>query len=602
MSDELCASYVKSEVEELIKSGEINKDNWENMSIISKLVSAFQQAHEKDKFKRPKVNKFFNAVLHTHFSDESNEENENENEESYETKETNENQTKETNDDENDNDEVNQLEKETVEAPKSNRRSGRRGAGTTKSATIKATKTTSRSSTTNEDSRLKYSMCKNLNIDNPYSTFNISNSVSIKDFPNLDADIDDAEDELVKHFTTDEIAENYTSARDEFIDAVSELRKKYPVVDDKGKEKPQKFTIVKSKNTVRFINPETKKQDNLPKDEQNAFTDYQKAMDEFDKKWKDSFKPVKIKSGKSEAEKEKAKQAKNDERLKILGYLLLQVVRTQNIIKVDELVKYSKVNGELVNKTTNTVSEQFDETVFKKMEDTSKYKPFAPDYGQLFIDIKNFNGSNYGRLCKNIYNHREPIVKHEKLSKELKKKAWLQAYSNIKSIEKLINIDNQEQRLVYDCWENVLASKYAYKIVMSYLPACELFKKSFEMLIQHPLSIKLYESALYPISFVFTPNMLGKRDFEANINCFNKTPATYKKNLQIELEKFGLVSSNASNYNDFNWLYYFDKSDIRNQMITLLHQAVALVDAPPAKKSNNKTSTETETETETDDE
>ena len=71
MSDEFCASCVKSEVEELIKAGTINASNWENMSFISKLVSQFQQAHEKDKFKRPKINKFFNNVLHEHFSEET---------------------------------------------------------------------------------------------------------------------------------------------------------------------------------------------------------------------------------------------------------------------------------------------------------------------------------------------------------------------------------------------------------------------------------------------------------------------------------------------------------------------------------------------------
>lgn len=615
MSDEYCAELVKAEVESLIKSGTITQDNYSNMSFTSKLVSNFQKAHEADKFKRPKVNKFLNQYLNEYFTspqptaDDDNNDNsttddeniENENiDNNTENTETDNNSTENENtatpppiaNNTNNNNIVNQLEMETVATPTTSSRRRRGGAASTTSrtATLRTTKTTSEN--TNEDSRLKYSMCKNMNIDNPYSAYNIKEPKVINKLPD-DANIDDAEEELVKYITNnDDITDKYLTARDDFIENAKAIRQKYPIFDEKQKEKPQKFSI--TKKSVKFIDPTTKKQAELPAEDAAIFKTYQEAMDEFDKSWKEALKPVKIPPGKTPQEKAEVKQLKAAEHIKPLNYLTLSVVRTQNIIKIDSLIKHSKADFEETNKTTNTVNKPLDDMAWKKMEDTSKYKPFAPDYALLFVDIKKFNGSNYGRLCKTIYNHREPIVKHEKLTKDLKMSAWLQAYSNIKEINSLISIDDKEQRLVYDCWENVLGSKYAYKIVMNYLPACEMFKKSFELLIQHPLSVKLYETALYPISFVFTPNMLGKRDFEANINCFNKTVATYKRNLQIEMEKFGLVSNNASNYNDFNWLYYFNKSDIRNQMITLLHQAVALVDTPTETKKKSETTADTD--------
>ncbi len=164
---------------------------------------------------------------------------------------------------------------------------------------------------------------------------------------------------------------------------------------------------------------------------------------------------------------------------------------------------------------------------------------------------------------------------------------WLQAYNNILDIEDKMDQCTEEEHKIYDCWKHILSSKFVYMIVMNYITPCDMFKRAFEYLIQQPFSIKLYESALYPISFLFTPNMLGKQGYEAPISCFNKTAATYKKNLQLEILKFGSVSNSASSYQDLNWIYYLNRTDEYNQMITLLHQAVTFVDKQEGKESED---------------
>ena len=119
------------------------------------------------------------------------------------------------------------------------------------------------------------------------------------------------------------------------------------------------------------------------------------------------------------------------------------------------------------------------------------------------------------------------------------------------------------------------------------LPASDFFKHSFEILIQEPMSVKLYESALYPISFVFTPNMLGYTDFSAPDKLFGKTDPTYKKNLQIQLEAFGSPANNYYDYNSCNWLYYFNKSqNIKNETLCMLHHAVELIDKEPQESES----------------
>ena len=386
--------------------------------------------------------------------------------------------------------------------------------------------------------------------------------------------------------------DDYIKTRKSYFDKISKLRKDYPAVDPKGK-KFQKFTVVKSKakskTIVKYLNKDLKLAE-LPQEDAKPLIDFQSYDEtfgkEFDKKISPSMKDIT-----KGLTKEQAKERKEAMKLDPIRYLLLSVVKTQNIIDIDFLSKCSRIQNEFINKTTSSCLELLtDKEIEKLLQSQEPEIPYAPLYIQLFIDIQKFNGSNYGRLCKTIYNHREGIVRHEKLTNEMKKNAWLQANSNINGIKQLIS-NNPDDKLVYNAWVNVLSSKYAFHIVMNMAPPNDYFKKGFELLIQQPLSVKLFESALYPISFLFTPNMLGKPKYKPEPKLFTSADPTYKKTLVEELQKFGSPTTNLFNYNDFNWLYYFDKKE-ENVMLSVLHRIITWYDQEKPVRKPRTTTTE----------
>lgn len=432
-----------------------------------------------------------------------------------------------------------------------------------------------------------HATCKGLALENPNSTFNVEPAEEIQDFPEFEIDLEEAEEEFLKSFLTEEQIENYQQTRTEFLENVQKLREDYEITEKKIK-KQQKFTLVKSKHQVKFVNPEDGKVAFLPDEEAEPFFTFETFMTDFTKEFKKAIKPPSTK-GMSKDEKAALK-------LKPLDYLTSSVIHTQNIIKEQVLSKCPNVDSEEIIKLTNTVLDQVDDDELlaliepKQTRGRAKADNYAPDYFQLFIDLKSFNGAptSFARLCKTLYNHRAGIINHPKLTKSLKKKAWLQALANIQALQENITIDNEVQQLILDCWRNVLESKYAFFIVMHGMTPNDYFKKGFEQLIQHPLSIKWYESALYPISFLFTPNMLGYSDYTPSSKVFGTTDATYKKNLQLELEAFGSASTNLFSYEACNWLYYFNKKDVENNMISLLHQAVILLDKPTTTRAKKQ--------------
>ena len=450
-------------------------------------------------------------------------------------------------------------------------------------------------------SKLIYARCAGLSINNPPSAFNLKEAAEPGAFDTTVVDVKEAEIEFLETILTKEQVEEYTTTYEDFVDAVDQLYEAYPIEDPTGK-KHQHFTPVKTsmkKNdgtiTVKYIDPKSEKLTltPLPEDDAAIFYDNILFMEKFAETIKAKLTPPKppkqdkqSKSKLSKKEKDELEKKKKEEsektRLQPLDYLLLSVVNTQNIIKSNFFAKLPEIRNEDIVKVTNTVREPINEEDIRSL--CNQLKPenaFAPDYMQLFIDIKGFNGSNYDSVVKSIYTHREAILNHPKLTRDLKEAAWLQALGNLQAIEQSIPNDT-ESRLIYDCWINVLSSKFAFYIVMYNAPPNDFFKKGFELLIQQPLSIKLYESALYPISFIFTPNMLGYNDYEPNVQkIFGKqTDASYKQNIVNEWYKFGTASTKHYDYNECAWLFYFNKSDLINQMVSLLHKAIELLDKP----------------------
>ena len=503
---------------------------------------------------------------------------------------------------------------------------------------VESAETTPRSSRSNSKSRtetvgrttsaprskLIYARCAGLSINNPPSAFNLKEAAEPGAFDTTVVDVKEAEIEFLETILTKEQVEEYTTTYEDFVDAVNELYEAYPIEDPTGK-KHQHFTPVKTsmkKNdgtiVVKYIDPQSEKLTLTPLPEEDAaiFYDNILFMEKFAETIKAKLSPPKppkqdkqSKSKLSKKEKEELEKKKEESEktsLQPLDYLLLSVVNTQNIIKSNFFAKLPEIRNEDIVKVTNTVREPINEEDIRSL--CNQLKPenaFAPDYMQLFIDIKGLNGSNYDSVVKSIYTHRAAILNHPKLTRDLKEAAWLQALGNLQAIEQSIPND-AESRLIYDCWISVLSSKFAFYIVMYNAPPNDFFKKGFELLIQQPLSIKLYESALYPISFIFTPNMLGYNDYEPNVQkIFGKqTDGTYKKNIVNEWYKFGTASTKHYDYNECAWLFYFNKSDLINQMVSLLHKAIELLDKPAkprASKSKDKGDEDTDTDTDNND-
>ena len=435
--------------------------------------------------------------------------------------------------------------------------------------------------------RLVPMICNNLNINNQDSPLNV-NAKPLKTFPKSAFNLEDAEIELIKAYADEELAEEYTTARDTYAKNVEPLYERYKVKENsKGRAKEQQFTYIKeskikdsneTKPVVKYIDPDTQKQADL-EDENviSIFADYDEAMEDFEKKWKEAIKPPSLPAPGTKPRPSKAKieEIKKEQITKPLKFLTLDFVRTQNIVSLAAITKKFAIAAEDMNKATNTVLVEVDEDRLT----TEKTSPpvFAPDYFQLFNELKSFTGSGYSKLVKAIYAHKDAILNHPKLTEDMKRKCWLQALANIKALDpEKLNL-SEEEKLVHSCWLNVLSSKFAYYIVMKGLAPSDQFKKAFDVLIQHELSVRLYETALYPISFIFTPNMLGYNGYEINPKCYGfVSDTTYKNGLQAEMLKFGDPQVKAYDYEDCNWIYWLGKQDNHNLMVQLLHHAVKL--------------------------
>lgn len=401
--------------------------------------------------------------------------------------------------------------------------------------------------------------------DNEYEA--IPKSSAQKDFCKDYKDIDQAEIELIEFVLGSERSEPYFEAVQKYNEAIQKLRKKYPI---KTGKKIQKFKYVKKDSKVKFINPDTNKEDVLPENEAKPIVEFNKELIKFEKEWK---------------------QGISSKDFNLYEYLKLNVIKTQNIIKFEKLITlFPNIFAENTSKITNTVlSTDKDgnymnvgnEIVLNKLVSESK---FVPDYMQLFSDLKNFNGTQFQRVVKNIYTHRSGIVLHHRCTHEFKKKRWLQAYANICAID-LNKIDDENDKLIISAWKNILSSRFAYYVILCCVPESTLFNKAMFKLIQEGTTIKLLQSVLYPISFAFTPFMLGYNNFYPK-QIIKVTKQKYKDMLLHTFLDFGSPDVKFYDYEDCQWIYYANKEGTSNQMINLLHNVVKEISNVPTKSSN----------------
>lgn len=188
------------------------------------------------------------------------------------------------------------------------------------------------------------------------------------------------------------------------------------------------------------------------------------------------------------------------------------------------------------------------------------------DYYQLFNDIQGFTTTGMPHV-KKFYDSRDGIIKHPHCSDEFKKMSWEQAWANVYAI----NTDGctDDEKACIEAWKNILGSPYVFYIVMYGISPSKFFSDCFNDLLEHGTTAHLLLTALYPISFVFGPYMLG-RPSEAGYSEITGT-TKYKAEVTKLYKSFcdmpAEISDNAVYDTDFgacNWLYYSWINRIRN--------------------------------------
>ena len=171
-----------------------------------------------------------------------------------------------------------------------------------------------------------------------------------------------------------------------------------------------------------------------------------------------------------------------------------------------------------------------------------KHTPLTPILGTVFIihETKSFHFENpmYNRLLKEkpeIYNDyfklismmddyqapnraaknafkwfllRQAILSNNAkiLTPYLRYMLWMSAYGNILKVIQTCQLNENEMRII-SIWKNILSSFYCFLIFMFGVKPNKAFKGSLLLLISDDISIQLFETALFPISFLFTPFM-----------------------------------------------------------------------------------------------
>jgi hypothetical protein len=158
------------------------------------------------------------------------------------------------------------------------------------------------------------------------------------------------------------------------------------------------------------------------------------------------------------------------------------------------------------------------------------------------------NMNKLSTLFKTIFKNRATFLYNVERTQRVI--LWKRAYSFVAGID-----DNETAQV----WAKILSSSYCFNIIMDGLDGTTAFEDALVKLVEHPDSLKLFMTALYPISFVFTP-------FQARLTMeilTDKKPADYKRGVCDNLTKFAIDSTTGE-----DWVYYV-KNDTENTTLGL---------------------------------
>ena len=273
-----------------------------------------------------------------------------------------------------------------------------------------------------------------------------------------------------------------------------------------------------------------------------------------------------------------------------LDYFNLKLINTISVLDSAYVTKNIMTDyfDEYYHKELKIVDfSEKDSDVYKLLDakiNTGKTNYLEINYQYLFkilLDESNTK-ARLTKLMKSIYNHRFPIIYNKKLTTDLKQKLWLQALENVQNYN-----ENNENNELTQIWEKILSSRYIYYIMMHGFPESQLFKKYFEAFISNIQHLKLFSTILYPISFLFTPFMLGLKNIKINV----KKGCGKVKYFNMMEDIIEDNHKDLYDYDQLNWLYYLLEKDDDNKMVGFYTPIIetALIE-PVKRESAEKTS------------
>ena len=140
-------------------------------------------------------------------------------------------------------------------------------------------------------------------------------------------------------------------------------------------------------------------------------------------------------------------------------------------------------------------------------------------------------------------------------------RAWNVASENIKNFKesKTFETLNAEEKGIINSWEKILQSPSCYLIICKAISCNNLFNHFFNILISKPYCKILFGTILYPISFIFTPNMFGYDNITYGLSDYSKSQAR-----KIISEKFIKIYNRKETFSsETNLLiHYLGKNEI----------------------------------------
>jgi hypothetical protein len=285
------------------------------------------------------------------------------------------------------------------------------------------------------------------------------------------SDIDKAREELFKTLYPDHDFNKYVKLRTASINEIKKAvgDKKFKIVTDKSAKEP-KLILKLHKEKISYEVSKT------PIGKTNVFN---KFITELKSKIKENY----------------------------LEYLNTDMIRTHHILDTsrvrDKEDHYIGTYEPLFNYNSDVVISEDD-----PLPDVPKL-----NYYITLSTLCDYNPSS-SAIFNQIYANRCAVLSHPNVNPSEIEKAWTQTQCNFKNFKldvknKIVEELNDQERKVFDAWNNILNSKYCYLIICKCYSENQQFKLAFNSLLKEPFTTKLLCSLLYPISFIFSPFMCG---------------------------------------------------------------------------------------------